>query len=116
MNKIKSLGRVSLTDSHLEDELRICLNTPDNEDEFDPNYYAKIWIQKGHMRSDDPAQIRRQDNPGPTTTETVEIVYSSSDSFSSNIENYDDTEIISMAGSSSSSIQAPPNKIPRLGE
>ena len=111
MNNIKAPERYLLSYKHLEDDLRISLNSEVTLATFDAHYYAKVWISKGHLRSDDPAQIRKE-KANPVPQETVDLVSTSTSSAATEIE--DEFEIISMVGSSSSSIQEPPRKIPKL--
>lgn len=60
MNHIRGDGRRSrLSPKHLEDIVRIRTNGPDRIEEFPAVKYAKIWIEKNHMLSDDPTYIHR---------------------------------------------------------
>lgn len=56
MNHIKSPRRAQITTNHLNDMLRIRINGPNDINKFGPRKYAQIWINKGHLRTDDPTR------------------------------------------------------------
>jgi len=58
VNFFRSSRRTSLTSQHLDDFLRIRLNGPKVLSQFSASRYSKIWLQKGHLRTDNPTQIR----------------------------------------------------------
>lgn len=51
MNHIKTYHRSILKRNHLEDLMRIRLNTVNEIEKFPANKYAKEFINNGHLRS-----------------------------------------------------------------
>lgn len=54
MNHIKTQRRSALTRNHVEDLMRIRINTVDDIEKFAAKKYAKEFIRKHHLRTDDP--------------------------------------------------------------
>ena len=54
MNHIKHKRRGRMGQVNLEELLRIRLNGPNRLELFPAAKYSKLWIEAGHMRSDDP--------------------------------------------------------------
>lgn len=62
MNHVKTKKRNSLSGCCTENEMRILINTDRKIENFDALYFSKKWLEKGHMKSDDPSKIKRK-NP-----------------------------------------------------
>ena len=56
----KQKRRSKLKDKTIEAILRLRINGPDDPDMFDPYKYADLWVKEGHLRADDPSQIRKE--------------------------------------------------------
>lgn len=54
MNHIKYNRRSRLSPQHLEDSLRIRINTEDDLEKFPAKKYALQWLKENHLRTDDP--------------------------------------------------------------
>lgn len=63
MNNAKNKQTHRLSAFNLEQIMNIRINMPDQRT-FDAMHYAQVWIDQGHMRSDDPAQLRDYDREG----------------------------------------------------
>ena len=59
MNHIKNKRRSRMGEITLEELLRIRLNGPSRLEQFPAAKYSKLWIEAGHMRSDDPYKNRK---------------------------------------------------------
>ena len=57
MNHIKHERRARLTSKHLEDAMRIRINTEDEIEKFPAQKYAKLWVAENHLRTDDETRI-----------------------------------------------------------
>ena len=71
MGGIKTLMRNRLSDVNTENELRIVSNSNRNLEQFNASYFAKEWINAGHLRSDDPSQIRTTSTLSPLSDTTA---------------------------------------------
>lgn len=99
-----------MNDLHLEDEMRICINSDKSIDKFDADYYAKSWISAGNMRSDDREQQRSRvvASEGGVQIPADNSFTSSSQSVHYNID------IIDLSSSPSSEFGPSKPKNPRL--
>ena len=81
---IKDDIRNSLSDRHLEDEMRICMNIDKDLAKFNATYYAEKWLEK-YMSPDDNRvpgrrkQIMEAINIIPSSDENTEIENASYD-------------------------------------
>ena len=60
MNHIKYDRRARLKSENLDHLLRIRINGPKELDRFASAKYARAWVNAGHLRTDDPSQIRKR--------------------------------------------------------
>ena len=92
--------------------MRICTNSNPRLEQFNATFFAKEWIKKGHMRSDDTTKQRKKTQSTQTPVLEMEIPFDREpdESFDP-----DDIEVIS-ASSSSTEICSSPEKQPRLYE
>lgn len=60
MNSIKSERSSKLTATHLEDRMRIRINTNDDISKFSASKYAQQWLRENHLRTDDEKQLRKK--------------------------------------------------------
>lgn len=58
MNHILTSRRLSLTSSHVDDIMRVRLNSLEKIANFNAHKYAAGWV-KDHKRSDDPISIKK---------------------------------------------------------
>ena len=56
MNHIKNERRSKITSDNLDSILRLRINGPKQLDRFPSAKYARAWLKKGHMRTDDSAR------------------------------------------------------------
>jgi hypothetical protein len=66
MNDIRNNRRL-LSPENLNNLMRLRINGPKELDKFPAAKYAKEWV-KGHLRTDDPAQVRKK----PRTEEAAD--------------------------------------------
>jgi hypothetical protein len=60
MNHIKYDRRARLTSENLDHIMRLRINGPEQLDRFPAAKYARAWVDKGHMKTDDPARQRKR--------------------------------------------------------
>ncbi len=59
MNSVKRDRRGLLSEKYLEDLLRIRLNGPKKLERFPAKKYTKLWLQRGHMKTDDSTSKKK---------------------------------------------------------
>ena len=60
MKRIRSDRRSNLHLEALDALMRINLNGPNDLERFPAIKYAKLWVKAGHMKTDDPARVKRK--------------------------------------------------------
>lgn len=58
---LKNLRRSRMTGRHVEDALRVCINSVNELEKIPAVKYAKYFIGEDHLRTDDPRYRKKQD-------------------------------------------------------